>query len=82
MSRTMREFECGVVHEMVKISLRTKRSIGLKARDTLVVQCDQHDCQYSEENKSPCPLSLAMFDKEIQERQEKARQRREDAQYH
>jgi len=82
MAKTMREFECGVVHEMVRISLRSKRSIGLKARDVLVVQCNQQDCQYSEENKNPCPLSLTLFDKEIQERQEKLRQRREDALYH
>jgi len=78
----IREFQCEVVHELVRISLSTKRTGGFRSRDKLYVKCNQVDCQYAEENLEPCPLSLTMFEKEIQEREEKARLRHEDSSYH
>jgi hypothetical protein len=76
-----REFVCGVVHETVKIRLQNKRGPGLRGVDKLVVQCDQTDCQYVDENRPPCPLSLSMFEAEIKTREEKARLRREESDY-
>ena len=32
---------------------------------------------YTDENRLPCPLSLSLFEEEIRERDEMARQRRE-----
>ena len=81
MVRKSKDFDCSVVHETVKISLGTKRNGGLKSRDSLYVKCDQNECQYVEENNLPCPLTLSLFEEEIQIREEKSRQRREDAKY-
>ncbi len=77
----VREFTCGVVRESVRIQLRSKRSAGMKSADRLFVQCDQADCQYVDENRPPCPLSLDMFEEEIKARTEAARLRREQAEY-
>jgi hypothetical protein len=77
-SKRARVFECPVVHESVQISLRDKRSLSLQSEKEYFVQCDQADCQYVAENKSPCPLNLSMFSDEIEEREEKNRLRREN----
>ena len=58
-----REFACGVVSETVQIRLR--RTSGFGRPQGYFVQCNQLDCQYVEENKPPCPLSVAMFAEEI-----------------
>ena len=76
-----REYQCGVVNEPVKISLRKKSTAGLRSTDEFFVQCDQQECQYVEENKPPCPLNLSLFEAEIQEREEQARRRREESTY-
>lgn len=81
-NKKIRNFQCGVVHELVQIYLRDKRRVGLESQKSYFIQCNQGDCQYVEENKPPCPLNLIMFDEELKEREEKARQRKEGAQYH
>lgn len=58
-----REFWCPVVSESVVIRLR--RSTGLSPTARYVVQCNQSECQYVEENKPPCPLNVEMFAAEI-----------------
>ena len=80
-AKKSREYQCGVVNETVRIALRRKRSAGLRRSDEFFVQCDQQECQYIEENKPPCPLTLSLFEEEIQEREEKARLRREESTY-
>jgi hypothetical protein len=76
-----REFECGVVNEKVKVCLCSKPSAGLRSKQSLFVKCDQDECQYADENKLPCTLSLSMFEEEIRVREEKARLRREESEY-
>lgn len=76
-----REYECSVVHEQVKICLSTQRSFGFRSKETLYVKCNQTECQYADKNLPPCPLCLDMFKIEIQEREERARVRREDLDY-
>jgi hypothetical protein len=58
-----REFWCPVVSEAVLIRLR--RPSGLSGPTGYFVQCNQTDCQYVDENKPPCPLSVAMFADDI-----------------
>jgi hypothetical protein len=76
--KSVRDFECPVVHEHVQISLKHVRSMGSNNEKSYFVQCDQLDCQYVTENKAPCPLDSSMFAKEITEHEEKERQRREE----
>jgi hypothetical protein len=75
MSRSRpREFWCAVVSESVQI--RLKRPSGFGRAQGYFVQCNQNDCQYVEENKLPCPLSLEMFTDEIHALEEARRARR------
>ena len=76
-----REYQCSVVNETVRIALRKKRTGGLQSTDEFFVQCDQHECQYVEENNPPCPLDLSLFEREIQEKEDTARRRREESTY-
>ena len=58
-----REFRCEVVSEMVLIRLRRPHRFSRPTGH--FVQCNQTDCQYVDENKSPCPLHVGMFTEEI-----------------
>ena len=76
-----REYHCSVVNETVRISLRKKPAAGMQSADEFFVQCDQHECQYVDENIPPCPVDLSLFEAEIQEKEENARRRREESKY-
>jgi hypothetical protein len=79
--KNSREYQCSVVNETVRIALRKKSTAGLRSAREFFIQCDQHECQHVDENKPPCPLDLSLFEAEIQEREEKARQRQEESAY-
>lgn len=76
-SKKLRVFRCVVVNEPVGICLRKKPTSGLTGRDRFFVKCDQSECQYVEDNIPPCPLSLSLFEEELQTREEDARLRRD-----
>jgi hypothetical protein len=57
------EFRCSVVSESVLIRLR--RADGFGRDRGYVVQCNQTECQYVDENLPPCPLHTGMFAEEI-----------------
>jgi hypothetical protein len=40
----------------------------MAGRGKLFVACSEKDCQYVDENEPPCPLTLALFTDEINER--------------
>jgi hypothetical protein len=80
-TKNAKEFLCTVVHETVRICLYNRRTAGFNSKATLVVKCDQDECQYVGENRLPCPLSLSMFNEEIKLREEKARRYREESEY-
>ena len=71
-----RNYFCTVISEDVKVVLKNKPHISRKPKNELFVQCDQFDCQYVDLNQSPCPLSLDLFAEEIENREEKRRDRR------
>lgn len=81
MATKKRAFTCSVVNEEVSICLRSRRTGGFTSDDELFVQCDQSDCQYVDENRPPCPLTLELFGEEIEEREERARERRRESEY-
>jgi hypothetical protein len=58
-----REFWCTVVSESVLIRLR--RADGFEPQRGHVVQCNQIECQYVDENQLPCPLRVGMFSEEM-----------------
>ena len=74
--RLEKDYYCTVVSEDVEISLKNKPSLSLNSKNELFVQCNQHECQYVDLNQSPCPLRLDLFAVEIEEREEKRRDRR------
>jgi hypothetical protein len=76
------EYHCGVVDEKVQIHLCKKPSGGLRSRGEFFVQCDQDECQYVDQNESPCPLELSLFEEEMHEREEKAQRQRESSDYY
>lgn len=76
--RKGKDFFCTVVSEDVKIALKTKTSLSRTFNDQLYVKCDQLECQYVDENIAPCPLKLELFAKEIEEREERRKARREE----
>ena len=80
-AKKQREYHCQVVDETVKIHLRKKTRAGWTAKGELFVQCDQHECQYVDDNAPPCPLTLSLFAQQVQEREEEARLRREYSDY-
>jgi hypothetical protein len=61
MGKKAQAYFCRVVGEDVRIALKTKISLGPKYKKEYFVQCDQEDCQYVDENTSPCPLFIEMF---------------------
>jgi hypothetical protein len=61
MSKKTRAYFCNVVGENVKIHLENKVNFSQKYKKDLFVKCDQEDCQFVDENKSPCPLEKTMF---------------------
>jgi hypothetical protein len=65
MGKKAQVYFCKVVGEDVQISLKNKISLGPKYRKDYFVQCDQEDCQYVDENASPCPLTVEMFGKTL-----------------
>ncbi len=67
---------CTLVSEDVKISLKNRPSLSRELKSDLFVQCNQVECQYVDLNRSPCPLSLALFAEEIENREKKSRERR------
>ena len=80
--KNTQKYQCSVVNEMVNIHLCKKSRGGLRGKRDFFVQCDQRECQYVDENKLPCPLSLSLFKEEILEREEKAQQDREASDYY
>jgi hypothetical protein len=76
------EYQCSVVNERVQIHLCKKPSAGLRSKSEFFVQCDQSECQYVDTNELPCPLELSLFKEEIREREERAQQQRESAEYY
>ncbi len=79
--RRGKDFFCTVVSEDVKISLKVKPSISRKPTHELFVQCDQLECQYVDQNQSPCPLRLDLFAGEIEKREEMRRDRKLESSY-
>jgi len=77
-----KDFFCSVVSEKVKISLKTKATLSRTFKNELYVQCDQFECQYADENIPPCPLTLDLFAKEIEEREERRKARKEEDYYY
>jgi len=77
----VKDFFCSIVSEKVKISLKTKATLRQAFKDELYVQCNQFECQYVDENIPPCPLTLNLFTKEIEEREERKKARREEDYY-
>ena len=61
-----KSFTCGVVTENVTITLCRRNSMA--GRGKLFVACSEKDCQYIDANELPCPLTLALFTEEINER--------------
>ena len=61
-----KSFQCPVVSEAVSITLRRRNT--LDGRGKLFVGCSEKDCQYVDANEPPCPLTLALFAAEINER--------------
>jgi hypothetical protein len=59
--RNIQDYYCQVIREDVKIYLKNKANIGLKYKKDYFVKCNQEDCQYVDENISPCPLEIEMF---------------------
>jgi hypothetical protein len=74
--RREKDYFCTVVSEDVEIALKSKPFHSRKSKNELFVQCNQHECQYVDLNQSPCPLRLDLFAAEIEEREEKRRDRR------
>ena len=74
--RRGKDYFCTVVSEHVEIVLKNKRTLSLKSKNELFVQCNQLECQYVDHNQSPCPLRLDLFAEEIAKREEKRRDRR------
>lgn len=60
-------FLCTVVNEQVRVKLTSRRTGGFSGQNVSFVQCDQHECQYVDENKLPCPLNPEMFAQELSE---------------
>lgn len=69
-SRT-RKITCVVTSDKVCATLKRKFSISVSEESGYYVECDQEDCQYSGENKPPCPLNLDMFEDDMQKIEEK-----------
>jgi hypothetical protein len=61
-----KSFQCPVVSESVSITLRRRNT--LDGRGKLFVACSERDCQYVDANEPPCPLTLALFTAEINQR--------------
>jgi hypothetical protein len=59
-------FHCGIVSEIVTITLRRRKRLG--GDGALYVQCSEVDCQYVDANEPPCPLTLDLFASEVEER--------------
>ena len=76
-----KDFFCPIVSENVKIVLKTKSSLSRTFKDKLYVQCNQSECQYAHENVPPCTLTLDLFAKEIEEREERRKARKEEDYY-
>jgi len=75
--RKGKDFFCTAVSENVKISLKVKPTLSRTFKDELYVQCDQFECQYIDENILPCPLTLNLFSKEIEDREARRKARKE-----
>ena len=71
-----KDYFCTVISEDVKITLKNKPYISRKPKNELFVKCNQPECQYVDHNQAPCPLSLALFSKEIEKQEEKRKNRR------
>ena len=63
--KNIQDFYCNLVGEDVKIFLKQKYNPGLTYNKDFFVKCNQEDCQYVDENKSPCPLYTGLFSKPI-----------------
>ena len=54
-----RDYWCDVVDE--RVSIRLTWRFGHTGPDAHVVVCNQADCQYADDNRPPCPLSVQLF---------------------
>lgn len=61
-----KSFHCGVVSEAVSVTLRRNNSLGGQGK--LFVRCSEKDCRYVDANEPPCPLTVALFAAEINQR--------------
>jgi hypothetical protein len=59
-----KDYFCTVVSEDVQIVLKQKPNFTREPKNELFVHCNQLECQYVDLNKTPCPLSLALFAEE------------------
>ena len=73
-----KNFFCTTISEKVKIALKTKISLSRAFDSEKYIQCNQFDCQYVDENVSPCPLTLDLFADEIKEREEKRKTKQDE----
>lgn len=69
-----RPFHCTTVDEPVKIRLTSRRIGGFDGHTIPFIQCDQHECQYVDENTLPCPVNLGMFAEDMAEQARKKRE--------
>jgi len=63
-----KRFFCTVVSEYVEIALKNKFFFSRESRSERFVKCNQLECQYVDLNQPPCPLSLDLFDEEVEKR--------------
>ena len=59
--KNIQDYYCTVVSEKVQVILKNKINIGIKYKKEYFVKCNQEDCQYVDNNTSPCPLGIEMF---------------------
>lgn len=68
----VRDFECPVVNETVRVRLTRPALFDRQA--PYFVQCNQADCQYVDKNEPPCPLNIGMFGDAIREIEDRRRE--------
>ena len=69
-----RPFHCDTVNEQVHIKLASRRIGGFSGHRVPFIKCDQHECQWVDENEPPCPLVLGMFAEEMAEQARKKKE--------
>ena len=62
-----KSIHCNVISQEVTAALQRRIALG-GTKGKLFVRCSERDCQYVDANQPPCPLSLALFSVEIDDR--------------